>query len=47
MWDATTAWLDEQCVGLCLGYKATNPRLHKLNHYATGLAPILYHYEKQ
>ena len=29
MWDATTAWLDERCVGLCLGSKPTNPWLPK------------------
>ena len=29
MWDAATAWLDEQCVGLHLGSKATNPGLPK------------------
>ena len=29
MWDATTARLDEQCVGLCLGYEPVNPGLLK------------------
>ena len=30
MWDATTTWLDEQCVGLCHESKTMNPRLPKL-----------------
>ena len=27
MWDDTTAWLDEQCVGPCPGSEPVNPRL--------------------
>ena len=41
MWDAATVWLDDQCVGLCLGSKLVNPRLPKWsmgNHFGTGLA---------
>ena len=30
MWGTTTAWLDEQCVGLCLGSETVNPGLLKL-----------------
>uniref|UniRef100_A0A8C4MNM5 Solute carrier family 25 member 30 n=2 Tax=Equus TaxID=9789 RepID=A0A8C4MNM5_EQUAS len=29
MWDATTAWFDEWCLGLCLGSEPANPRLPK------------------
>ena len=43
MWDAATAWLDEQYVGLHPGSKPANPnvwsRAHKLNRYATKPAP--------
>ena len=45
MWDAATAWLDERCIGPFPGSKPTNPgrwsRMHKLNHYATQLAPAI------
>ena len=44
MWDAATAWLDEQCVGLCA--QDLNQRTPgrqsgawELNHYATRPAP--------
>ena len=46
MWDAATAWLDEQCVGLCPGSKPANPglrhwsRAHELNPYATRPVPV-------
>uniref|UniRef100_A0A8C4MNW3 Monoamine oxidase B n=1 Tax=Equus asinus asinus TaxID=83772 RepID=A0A8C4MNW3_EQUAS len=36
MWDATTAWLDKQCVGLCLGSEPANPRLPKQNGETLG-----------
>ena len=43
MWYTATAWLDEWCVGLCPGSKPQTSGhqsgAHKLNHYATGLAP--------
>ena len=41
IWDAATAWFDEQCVGLCLGSEPVNPRLLKQSPwtYATRLAP--------
>ena len=29
IWDAATAWLDEQYVGLCLGSEPVNPGLLK------------------
>ena len=29
VWDATTAWLDEQCVGLCLRSEPAKSRLLK------------------
>ena len=39
-WDATTAWLHEHCVGLCLGSETSNPRPPKqstgIKHYFTG-----------
>ena len=44
MWDNSTAWLDEQCVGLFPGSESMDPghwsRAHDLNHYTTGLAPL-------
>ena len=43
-WDATTAWLDEQCIGLRPGPKPTNPGPRRgsaqPNHYAAGPASI-------
>ena len=43
MWDATTAWLDEPCVGPHPGSKPWTPghwgRVYELNHYATRQAP--------
>ena len=29
MWDAATVWLEEWCVGWCLGFEPTNPGLPK------------------
>ena len=44
MWDAATAWLDEQCSvctqGLNLQTLGRWSRARQLNHYATGPAPI-------
>ena len=31
MWDAATAWLDEQCVGLCPGSELANPGAERRN----------------
>ena len=46
MWDALTAWLDEQCVGPHLGSESANPgrpkqSVRELNHYDTGPTPML------
>ena len=42
-WDAATAWVDEQCVGLHLGSEPVIlgclSGAHEFNHYDTGPAP--------
>ena len=39
MWDTTSAWPDEQCVGLHLGSKAANPRPLKQSVNLTTIPP--------
>ena len=40
MWDATTAWLDKWCVGLCLGSEPGKPRLPKQSVW---IQPLRHH----
>ena len=39
MWDAATAWLDEQCVGPCLGSEPTNSGPLKWSAWTTTVPP--------
>ena len=39
MWDATTAWLDEQCVGVCLGTESTEAEHVNLTTMPLGQPP--------
>ena len=40
MWDATTAWLDERCVGLYLGSEPANPGATKAGHINLTTLPL-------
>ena len=40
MWDTATAWLDEWCVGLCLGSEPAKPCLPKAEHANLTTTPL-------